>query len=405
MTRKLTALALVALLAAPSAAIELSLEENKAERGNIGFIDMQRLFQTFPETMRAKENFEELVRQAEEQLNLKKADLLRLRNEVSQLKIERDFLAKTPIQVGKKPAKTPEPSPESAQLENLLKAPPAPAPAPAKPAAPPAPLVPAQTPAPAPAPAPAAATPAQAPTPAAPEVVHGGAPGPNIPAPAAPAASTGRRDQEPETDLTRPSIENLPGFGGGAAPAAPSPADENAREAAQQARQAAQAQQQRPQPAPAPAPTPAPKQQEPLIINIPSVSTAPIVVNPPTSPAETAKTPPKKAAETAVAASSSTAKAEEENPALAELDGKLSAKEKELAAKELEFKEQQSATEKDLLDLESRKTEILLGKIHAAVQEVARSEGVSVVVDKSSILYGHDAVDLTDKVMKYLKGT
>ena len=56
------------------------------QRGSIGYIDMQRLFKTFPETSRAKESFEELVRQAEEQLNLRKAEILRMRSELAQLK-------------------------------------------------------------------------------------------------------------------------------------------------------------------------------------------------------------------------------------------------------------------------------------------------------------------------------
>ncbi len=85
-----SAMILLSLVMA-AGAIELSLEENKAERGNIGYIDMQRLFRTFPETTRAKENFEELVKQAEEQLNLRKAEVLRLRNELSQLRIEREL--------------------------------------------------------------------------------------------------------------------------------------------------------------------------------------------------------------------------------------------------------------------------------------------------------------------------
>ena len=292
------------LLALPAAAIELSLEENKAERGSIGYIDIQRLFKQFPETIRAKENFEELVRQAEEQVNLRKTEVLRLRNELSQLRIQREFLAKTPIEVSKAP----------------------------KPASP----SPAQAPAPIPAPAPATA-----------------------PKPAAPAAAAGRRDQEPETDLTRPSLANMPGFTSAAS--TPTALAQPVR------------------------------QPEPTAINIPGVSTAPIVVQPPAVAVSTTASAP----EPQLAS----------NSALSEFDAKIAAKEKELAAKELDSREQQASSEKNLLDLESRKTEMLLGKIHRAVQDVARHEGISVVVDKSSILFGHDAVDLTDKVMKYLKGT
>ena len=98
------------LLSTGASAIELSLEENRAERGSIGYIDMQRLFKTFPETVRSKENFEEVVRQAEEQLNLRKAEILRLRNELSQLKIEREFIARNPVvDIAAAPAAPPPP--------------------------------------------------------------------------------------------------------------------------------------------------------------------------------------------------------------------------------------------------------------------------------------------------------
>jgi len=56
-----------------------------------------------------------------------------------------------------------------------------------------------------------------------------------------------------------------------------------------------------------------------------------------------------------------------------------------------------------LLDLESRRSEILLGKIYVGIQDVAREEGISVVVDKNQILFGQKAVDLTDKVLQKLK--
>ena len=55
-------------------AVEVSLEENRAERGNIGYIDMQKLFKLFPETAKAKQNFEDILRQAEDQVNLKKQE-------------------------------------------------------------------------------------------------------------------------------------------------------------------------------------------------------------------------------------------------------------------------------------------------------------------------------------------
>ena len=256
------------LLAAPilrSGAIELSLEENRAERGNIGYIDMKRLFALFPETQRAKESFEDSVRQAEEQLNVRKAELIRLRAEVGKLKTERAALAAAP----------------------------------------------------------------EPPKPEIPKVV---------PPPLAPAAPN------PQLDALLASTFTLPGFLSNASTAA---------------------------------------------LPAPAVALSTAVVSAPAAPAAAPSPPPVPAAPSA----------------LQELDEKIAQKAKELSRKEADFREFQASTEKNLLDLENRKSEILLGKIHKSVQEIARKEGVSVVVDKSSILYGHNAVDLTEKVLRLLKGT
>src|SRR6185312_9573337 len=90
---KITALIAVLLLAASARAIELSLEENRGERGSVGYVDMQRLFNNSPDSQRAKEGFEELVRQAEERVNMRKAELVKLRQELDATRVERDALA------------------------------------------------------------------------------------------------------------------------------------------------------------------------------------------------------------------------------------------------------------------------------------------------------------------------
>lgn len=290
-------------------AIELSLEENRAQRGNIGFVDMPRLFKIFPETQKAKESFEESVRQAEEQINLRKAEVLRLRAELDSLKVERAVLA----------ASTPT------------------APAPRlEPAPPPAESAPALTAAPETAPVAVASAPAVAAAPA---------------AEAAPAAST-----QTAPALPHPGLAGLPGF----APAEPQE----------------------------------PPAEPPVIINLPG------------APAETAAAPAPQEEPPQAVAVVPAPPVEPAPPAdpLFALDEKISAKTAELARKESEAREQQAAAEKTLLDLEARKSEILLGKLYRAVQEVARREGVSVVVDRGAILYGHNAVDLTEKVLAYVKG-
>ena len=69
-------------------ALEVSLEENRAERGSIGYVDLQRVFQRFPEVQKAKQSFQEIIRQAEDQVNLRKAEVFAVRAEVSKLEIE-----------------------------------------------------------------------------------------------------------------------------------------------------------------------------------------------------------------------------------------------------------------------------------------------------------------------------
>lgn len=241
MSRILCAAGLLLFSAAAARALELSLEENRAQRGNIGYVDIQRVFKKYPETIRAKENFEDVVRQAEEQLNLRKAEIIRLRSEIFQLKLEHEAAAKA---------------------------------------------------------APAAL--------------------------AAPQASS----TDTTADLNALLVPNLPGVSTSAVRAAIESAP--------------------PEPEPAPSAPPGP---------------------------------------------------------LAVLDEKIAAKTQELERKQAEYKDREGDAEKNLLDLESKKTEILLGKIHKAIKEVARREGVSVVVDKSGILFGQDAVDLTERVLKELKGS
>jgi len=128
----------------------------------------------------------------------------------------------------------------------------------------------------------------------------------------------------------------------------------------------------------------------------PAVSTA--------APNQVAATPAQAAPVPTQAASAPTDEASKARSArLAELDEKIRAKQAEVDAKETVFKSHQAQLEKDLIDIESRRSEMLLGKIYDAIREVARESGISVVVDKSQILFGQNSVDLTDKVVKKLQ--
>lgn len=301
--------------AIPARAIELSLEENRAERGSVGFVDMQRLFKASPDALRAREGLEELVRQAEERVNSKKAELLRMREDIATLRTERDALARS----------TPTVSVPLAAPAPVKAAPPKPAPAPA-----PKPVVIVDT------------TPVTAMPP--------------------PVVST--------TPTPAPLTINLPGLTDGplnlerpgASPLNPT-RDRGA-------------------PAPPPVIPPAPV-AAPVIVSTPAAAAAPAVVI-------------------------SSAPAIPAGPSLAqrliEYDGRIVAKQLELDRLQVELDRERLSAERALLDAEGRKTDQVLARLYRAISEVAKREGVSVVVDKTATLYGHPAVDLTDKILKQLRG-
>ena len=368
------ALILTLTLAAPAAAIELSLEENRAERGTAGIVDMQRLFKASPDAARAREGMEELVRQAEERVNSKKAEILRFRQDLETLRMERDAVARS----------TPTPV-----------TPPAPPSTP-----PPAPKAAATTPAPAatgPVPAPIGATPAvlpPVPPPPAPMPTPPPAPTRSASSPASDRSADGD-DVEPEsvTSLPPPGRNmplNLPGLSTGPMTITAPPSGSDGPPAA-------------------------------LPSTLPPATPAPAATAPPAAPAQTAQpaTPPQNNLPSTLPStlpdplspSPAAAPAAPSIPAgptiaerLAELDVKIATRQAELSRAEAELDRERLNAERNLLDSEGRKTDQVLARLYRAISEVARREGVSVVLDKTTTLYGHPAVDLTDKVLRQLRG-
>ncbi|MEK7743038.1 MAG: OmpH family outer membrane protein [Elusimicrobiota bacterium] len=291
------------LAASPALGLEVSIEENRAERGSIGYVDLHKVFQLFPQTHKAKQSFAEIVRQAEEQVNLRKGELIGLRSELSRLTLELELLQKTPIPV------------------------------------PPPPFQPAEV-----------------------------------------APSTGA----PSGSGERPPS-------GDGAPLRASSSQEST------------------------AVVSTPSGEKPLTIHLPGLTTSPILVElPPVSSTGTAPSgeapapvePPAavQAPQGPTAQELAAAAAQARQEQVRGLETRLADKKRELAAKEEEFQKHQTQVEKNLIELEGKRTEMLLGKIYVVVQEVARESGVSVVVDKSQILYGQRTVDLTDRVVKKLEG-
>ena len=53
--------------------------------------------------------------------------------------------------------------------------------------------------------------------------------------------------------------------------------------------------------------------------------------------------------------------------------------------------------------LQTEKTYGVMSKIYAVLQTLARDEGITVVLDKSYVLYGEDTVDITDKLIQRMQ--
>jgi len=77
---------------------------------------------------------------------------------------------------------------------------------------------------------------------------------------------------------------------------------------------------------------------------------------------------------------------------------------KDLETLQAEYETARQTAEDDLAAFEKKQTQIILGKIYEALQELAEDEQVTLVVDKSSILYGAADIDLTEKLQKRVRG-
>jgi Skp family chaperone for outer membrane proteins len=84
--------------------------------------------------------------------------------------------------------------------------------------------------------------------------------------------------------------------------------------------------------------------------------------------------------------------------------GDLLARERELTEKEAQLLQARTEAAKALRDFEEKRSLQILGKLYNELVKLAEESGVSLVVDKSSILYGHNAIDLTDRLRRRIRG-
>ena len=292
--------------AAPAAALELSLEENKGESGTVGYVDIDRVFKEYSGTLNAREDFLGEIKKKEGAVNERKRVIYVLKADIAKLRQEREFALTLPSLM----ATQEQINSAKAMAVSTQAAVSASAAAPVEVSTSSAAPAPGQV----PAPSAQAAQPATAST---------------MPAPAQPVKTAA-------SDLTVVISTSAP-------------------------------------------PPPRPLMNATMaggVINLPGISNVPMNYF-------------KFSVSTSVP----------------EIDAVIAVKEADLKQKEDSLQLYQRQVENELLEYESHRSEMLLGRIYLALKELAVKEGVSVVIDKRNILFGHSAVDLTDKLLKQLDET
>jgi Skp family chaperone for outer membrane proteins len=79
-------------------------------------------------------------------------------------------------------------------------------------------------------------------------------------------------------------------------------------------------------------------------------------------------------------------------------------RERVLSQKEAELEQARIEAAKAVKDLEESRSLQILGKLYNALVQLADENNISLIVDKSSILYGHQAIDLTEKLRRRIRG-
>ncbi|MFA5779681.1 MAG: OmpH family outer membrane protein [Elusimicrobiota bacterium] len=62
-----------------------------------------------------------------------------------------------------------------------------------------------------------------------------------------------------------------------------------------------------------------------------------------------------------------------------------------------------AATKQEEKDINNKAKKNIMGKIYDAIKEVSNEEGLTVLVDSCNLIYGEDAQDITEKVLKKMK--
>lgn len=86
-------------------------------------------------------------------------------------------------------------------------------------------------------------------------------------------------------------------------------------------------------------------------------------------------------------------------PGIPSPEPQLKEKEALLSQKEADLEAYVGAAEEEVKQMEEGKTMTLLARIYKALEDIAGKQGYSVIIDKENILYGENAIDITQDVI------
>ena len=82
----------------------------------------------------------------------------------------------------------------------------------------------------------------------------------------------------------------------------------------------------------------------------------------------------------------------------------LEEKQKELEEAVRAYGKREEEIERELAEFENRKTMKIMAECYRLIEELAREENISIVVEKNSILYGQPFIDMTERIKERLRG-
>jgi len=82
----------------------------------------------------------------------------------------------------------------------------------------------------------------------------------------------------------------------------------------------------------------------------------------------------------------------------------LQKRKKDLEEKEKDLEKARVEAVQSLKDIEEKKSLQIFGELYRNLVQLAQEEGITLVLDKSNVLYGETAIDLTEKLRRRIRG-